>query len=50
MRYFGAFNTSALKNSLIDEEKKRGENVLDGGAHFYRFYQCKEGLLAVGNL
>ena len=50
MKYFGAFNVSSVKNGLFDINKKRGENMLDGGAPFYQLYKCKEGILAVGNL
>ena len=48
MKYFGAFNISAKTNSFITG--KRGTNTLDGGAPFYRFFKCKEGLLSIGNL
>ena len=36
---------------MINKEKLRGGNILDGGAPFYMIYTCKGGTkLTIGNL
>lgn len=48
INYFGAFNISAKIGNLLS--LKRGMNIIDGGAHFYSVYKCKNGWISVGNI
>ncbi len=51
----GVVNMMSLFHSLAAEnqwdDSRRGANLLDGGAHFYRTYECADGkFIAVGAL
>ena len=51
MKYFGVFNVLSNDLGMIEKDKPRGQNVLDGGLPSYQLYLCKDkSTLAVGNI